>query len=509
MKHKLLCFLLSFIMLFSIAVPSFAELQEKDVADMTEEEYQQLIEENAEKMGVSVEEYKELLQNTMFKYYKTYIKEIADNYKFGISLEELYELTIKELVGVDKGKLESAISSVFEGLDVNSQYFDQNSYSNFTQKIDENLHGVGVIVTNLDGKIIITGFPVDNAPAEAAGICPGDELVSVDGKDVKGMDVNEIAPYIRGELGTQVTLGILRDGQPLSFTLTRIEMKQNPVTYRYLDNGILYLQLSAFNKGAAAEVEKVMKEADSKGIVNVILDLRNNSGGFGSEAYDIASLFLPKGLLIATMEYKDETRNEVFHSTAKFKKKKYNTVLLVNEYSASASELLAAAFQDHEMGVLIGTNTYGKGTGQQIYYLNAFDSGYKLTVCQYRTPDGTLLPATGLQPDRKVENPMVYINKNSDVPQMTMERKLYVGDRGEDVKACQIRLSMLGYEPGNQTGYFDQKTADAVSRFQNDQKLYPCGDLDNATQGKLYTASIPLQVVRDDQMKAAIDYFSE
>lgn len=509
MKRKFLAFLLTLTMLFSVAVSSFAEEPEKDVADMTEEEYQQLIEENAQNMGVSVEEYKELLQNTMFKYYKSYIQEIADNYKFGISIEDLYELTIKELIGVDKRKLETAIESVFEGLDENSQYFDKGSYSNFTQTIDENLHGVGIIVTNLDGKIIITGFPVDNAPAETAGIRPGDELVSVDGRDVTGMDVNEIAPYIRGELGTTVTLGILRDGERLSFTLIRIEMKQNPVTYQYLDNGILYLQLSAFNKGAAAEVEKVMKQADARGIKNVILDLRNNAGGFGSEAYDIASLFLPKGLVIASMEYKDEARNEVFKSTADFKQKKYNTVILVNEYSASASELLAAAFQDHEMGVLIGTNTYGKGTGQQIYSLNAFDSGYKLTVCQYRTPDGTLLPATGLQPDRKVENPMVYINKNSDVPQMTMERKLYTGDRGEDVKACQIRLSMLGYEPGNQTGYFDQKTADAVSRFQSEQGLYPCGDLDNATQGKLYTASIPLQVVQDDQRKAAIAYFSE
>ena len=161
------------------------------------------------------------------------------------------------------------------------------------------------------------------------------------------------------------------------------------------------------------------------------------------------------------------------------------------------------------MGVLIGTQTYGKGTGQQIYPLNAFNGGYKLTVCQYRTPDGTLLPATGLVPDIKVENPMVSINKSKDYPQITMERKLYEGDEGEDVKACQIRLAMLGYHPGNQEGQFDQKTAEAVAAFQNDQGLYPCGDLDLATMGALYVKSVSLEVEQDDQLATAIDYFSE
>ncbi len=503
MKKRVWSIFLCFILVFSLSFSALA------MDEMTDEEYQKQIVENASNMGISVEEYTELLQNTMFKYYKSYMKDIVDNYKFGITLEELYELTIKGLIGVDRGQLELAFSSVFEGLDVNSQYFDKNTYAGFTQNLDDHMYGVGIVVTNLEDRIVVTDFPIDNSPAELAGVSVGDELISVDGQYIKGMNVNEVAPLIRGTLGTTVTLEFLRGEETYSVTLIRAEIKQNAVFYEYLDGNILYLELSTFNQGCADEVKKVLDEAEAKNVKKVILDLRNNSGGLASEAFAIASLFLPKNMTIATMEYKDEAKNQVYKSTAKFKEKKYETVVLVNEYSASASELLAAAFQDNNMGVLIGTNTYGKGSGQQIYALTAFNSGYKLTVCQYRTPDGTLLPATGLLPDIKVENPLVYVNKNKDIPQMTMERKLYLGDSGEDVKACQIRLSMLGYLAGNQEGNFDQLTAAAVSAFQRDNGLYPCGDLDNSTQGKLYVASASLQAIQDDQFRAAVDYFSE
>ena len=522
MKRRILSFLLCLMLLLCFGVPVLAEdtalqseedLQQsetEDTAQLTdEEEFQRQLEENAANMGISVEEYTELLQNTMFRYYKAYMEDIVDEYKFGITLEELYELTIRELVGVDNAKLEQAFAAVFEGLDPNSQYFDAQTYASFTQKLDDSLVGVGIIVSNLEEKIVITGFPIENSPAELAGVRAGDELVSVDGRDVRGMNVNEISPFIRGELGTQVKLGLTRNGEEYSVTLTRVEIKQNNVTYQFLDGNILYLKLSSFNDGCAEEVKKVLQEADKRRTEKIIFDLRNNTGGYGSEAYEIASLFLPNGTLIATIEFNDETKNEVHVSTASFKLPKYETVLLVNELSASASELLAAAFADNDMGVLIGTQTYGKGTGQQIYPLNAFNGGYKLTVCQYRTPDGTLLPATGLVPDIKVEIPMVSIHKSKDYPQITMERKLYEGDEGEDVKACQIRLAMLGYHPGNQEGQFDQKTAEAVAAFQNDQGLYPCGDLDLATMGALYVKSVSLEVEQDDQLATAIDYFSE
>ncbi len=503
MKKRVFSLLLCIVLVFSFSVSAFAK---EEVSDA---EYQKQIEQNAENMGISVEEYTRLLQDTMFKYYKSYMADISENYKFGISMEELYELTIKGLIGVDRGRLELAFASVFEGLDVNSQYFDRNAYASFTQNLDDSMYGVGIVVTNLEDRIVVTDFPIENSPAELAGVCVGDELISVDGRNVKGMNVNEIAPFIRGALGTTVVLEFLRGEETYSVTLIRVEIKQNAVSYEFLDGNILHLELSTFNQGCAEEVKKVLEEADSKNVKKVILDLRNNSGGLGSEAFAIASLFLPKNMTIATMEYKNESRNTVYKSTAKFKEKKYETVVLINEYSASASELLAAAFQDNEMGVLIGTNSYGKGTGQQVYSVGTFDSGYKLTVCQYRTPDGTLLPAVGLLPDIKVENPLVYVNKNKDIPQMTMERKLYLGDSGEDVKACQIRLAMLGYWLGNQNGEFDLRMADAVSKFQEDNGLFPCGDLDKSTQAKLYVTSAPLQAVQDDQLRAAIHYFSE
>ena len=138
------------------ALQSEEDLQQsetEDTAQLTdEEEFQRQLEENAANMGISVEEYTELLQNTMFRYYKAYMEDIVDEYKFGITLEELYELTIRELVGVDNAKLEQAFAAVFEGLDPNSQYFDAQTYASFTQKLDDSLVGVGIIVSNLEEK---------------------------------------------------------------------------------------------------------------------------------------------------------------------------------------------------------------------------------------------------------------------------------------------------------------------------------------------------------------------
>lgn len=509
MKKRLLSLFLCFCILFSVSVTVAADESPISVADMTDEEYQQLIEDNANAMGISVEEYTELLQNTMFKYFKTYVADIVTQYKYDITLEELYELVIKELIGIDQGKMEQAFSAVFDGLDANSQYFDRESYAQFTNNLQESIYGVGITITNLDGKIVINGFPIDHSPAETAGICAGDELIAVDGQDVRGMEVNQLSSYIGGELGTEVTLTVLRNGEERSFTLKRIEIRQNPVSYRYLNGNILYIKFSVFNQGVAEEVEKILKEADSKKITNVILDLRNNTGGLGSEAFAIASMFLPKDMMIATLEYKDASKNETYRSTASFKKKKYNTALLVNGMSASASELLAAAFQDNEMGILVGEKTYGKGTGQKIFPLTALGSGYKLTVCEYRTPDGTLLPASGLQPDITVSNSVVSVNKNRDILPMTMEREMSEGAEGDDVKACQIRLAMLGYYSGNSTGIFDALTKTAVCAFQTDNGLQVNGELNKETQGTLYVKSAPLKATQDDQLYAAVSYFSE
>ncbi len=504
-RNWMIAFLLCFCLALSGNVFAAA-----DDWPQTEAELEQQIEENAANMGISVEEYKELLQNTMFRYYSSYMKSIIQDYKFeDVTLADLYEQALRALIGYDRDKLELAFSSAFQALDPNSQYFPAESFSSFTQRLDENLTGVGITVSSIDGAIRVVGFPIENSPAKVAGICVGDELIAVDGNSVEGKTATEISPLIRGEEGTQVELTLTRDGEPYTVTLTRTKIKQNNVTYSFLEGNVLYLRLSSFNDGCAVEVKKALEEADQKGIKKVIFDLRNNTGGYGSEAFEIAAMFLPKGTLITTLEYKDETKNEAHYSTASFARQKYDTALLVNEYSASASELLAAAFQDNKMGVLIGTNTYGKGTGQKIYSLNAFNSGYKLTVCQYRTPDGSLLPATGLEPNILVENQEISINKSKDYPQITMERKLYEGDRGEDVRACQIRLAMLGYHPGNQTGVFDSKTAEAVCSFQADQGLYPCGDLDKATQSNLYVRSATLQVTQDDQLAAAVSYFSE
>ena len=193
--------------------------------------------------------------------------------------------------------------------------------------------------------------------------------------------------------------------------------------------------------------------------------------------------------------------------TADFKTKKYETVVLVNEGSASCSEMVAGALQDHELGYLIGNYTYGKSTGQSVYPLDALGGYLKLTVSQYCTPSGNPIPDDGIIPDRYVENQKIPLNKSGIVKKMTFERKPSIGDFGDDVVACKERLNILGYYVGDtQKPEFDILLENVVKKFQSDNGLYSYGVLDNATMLKLYNITNELEYIEDTQLEAANEY---
>ena len=489
MKKRLLALVLVFVMAFS-ALPVWAEDTAKadPYADLTEAE-------------------RERLNDLMYKYYQSVMKLILDAYNNGeITEAELYGAFIKELIGTDPDKVEAGIKAATTLLDANSFYLSQEEYEQYYQHLAADYCGIGVIVTSMNGPITVTGYSADKTPAKTAGILPGDIIVAVDGMDVSGRTSSETGTLIKGEKGTTVRIGVLRDGKRLDFDVIRNDIEQNPVSYK-IEPDYMYIKLTVFSDGSAKKVEDALKLADARGIKKIVLDLRDNGGGIGTEAFAIASLFIPKDGLITTIEYKNQNFNEVHKSTAKFKNKKYTTAVLINEGSASCSEMVAGALQDHGLGYLIGKNTYGKSTGQQIYPIDALDGYLKLTVSKYCTPSGFPIPDDGIIPDKYVVNKTIPINKSEKFTKMTFERKPKLGDSGSDIVACKQRLEILGYYVGDTSNPdFDSLLEAVVKKFQEDSGFYSYGVLDNATMLKLYEVTNGYEVEEDTQMEAAIEY---
>lgn len=489
MKKRILALLLAFVMTFT-ALPVWAEdaADTDPYADLTEEE-------------------KEILNDLMYKYYQSVVKLILNAYNNGeITEAELYGAFIKEVIGTDPDMVEAAVRAATTLLDSNSFYLSQEEYEQYYQHLAADYCGIGVIVTSMNGPVTVTGYSAEKTPAKTAGILPGDVIVSVDGTDVTDKTATEIGTLIKGEKGTSVRLGILRTGERLDIDVIRNDIEQNPVSYK-IEPDYMYIKLTVFSEGSAKKVEEALKIADARGIKKIILDLRDNGGGIGTEAFALASLFIPKDGLITTIKYNDSELDEVHKSTSKFKKGKYITAVLVNENSASCSEMVAGALQDHGLGYIIGKNTYGKSTGQQIYPIDALQGYLKLTISRYYTPSGYSIPDDGIIPDKYVVNKTVPLSKSGKFIPMSFERKPVLGDSGEDIIACKQRLNILGYYVGDtQNPDFDQLLKSVVCKFQEDMGLYSYGVLDNATMLCLYNETNGFEVEEDTQMEQAIEY---
>ena len=489
MKKRILAFLLAFVMAFSVFPVWAEEAAEADpYANLTEEE-------------------REYLNDLMYKYYQSVMKLIINAYNNGeITEAELYGAFIKELIGTDPDMVEAGIRAATTLLDSNSYYLNQEEYEQYYQHLAADYCGIGVIVTSMNGPITVTGYSAEKTPAKTAGMLPGDVIVSVDGVDVSGMTATETGTLIKGEKGTSVRIGILRNGERLDIDVIRNDIEQNPVSYK-VESDYMYIKLTVFSEGSSKKVGEALKIADARGIKKIILDLRDNGGGLGTEAFALASLFIPKDEIITTIKYNDSELDEVHKSTATFRKKKYTTAVLVNENSASCSEMVAGALQDHGLGYLIGKNTYGKSTGQQFYPIDALGGYLKLTISRYCTPSGNSIPDDGITPDKYVVNKKVSLNKSGKFKKMTFERKPVLGDSGEDISACKERFNLLGYYVGDTDNpEFDKLLEEVVKKFQSDSGLYSYGVLDNATMYKLYEVTNGFEVEEDTQMEAAIEY---
>jgi carboxyl-terminal processing protease len=319
-------------------------------------------------------------------------------------LERLKQSYVEE---VDSEKLiYGAIEGMLQTLDPHSNFLPPDVYKELQVETKGSFGGLGIEITIRDGLLTIVS-PIEDTPAFRAGLQAGDKILQIDGKPTKDMSLFEAVKKMRGEKGTEITLTILRDGvpEPKDYKLTRDVIKLQSVKYKLMDQYYGYIRITQFQENTDRELTKALKslikESDGK-LRGLILDLRNNPGGLLDQAIQVADMFIDSGKIVYTDGRVPSAKMEFFaHPQAE--KYPYSMIVLVNGGSASASEIVAGALQDHHRALILGTQTFGKGSVQTIIPLDD-GSGLKLTTAHYFTPSGRVIQAEGIKPDIEVPN---------------------------------------------------------------------------------------------------------
>ncbi|MDR5659365.1 S41 family peptidase [Serpentinicella sp. ANB-PHB4] len=298
--------------------------------------------------------------------------------------------------------IEGAISGMFDGIgDPYTVYMDQEAYEEMWTRTQGTYGGIGVIVTTGDDGMVTVVSPIEDTPGERAGITTGDKITAVDGQPISGERLDNAVDMMTGEPGTDVALSIFREpNNSFDVVITREEIRLQTVRSEILDGQVGYIRITMFDEKTAQDFKNQLSELESQDIQGLVLDLRNNPGGLLSQCIEIADLILGEQVIVYTEDRQGRRKEE--HSGKKHFDKPL--AILVNEGSASASEILAGAVRDTDRGTIIGTTTYGKGLVQEVKPLGD-GSGFKYTVSEYFTPNGENIHGTGIEPDIVLELP--------------------------------------------------------------------------------------------------------
>ena len=433
------------------------------------------------------------------EFYDNLLNYIMKYYKYDITREEMLTAAVTAILKEHPELLEEFGKGTFDALDENSMYYNEEEFETRLEDVSGVYVGIGINV-HYDEEYVILGEPLEGAPAEGSGLKVGDKVIYVDGINVKGYGLDKVTELIKGKPGTSVNITVLRNDIEYTYTIQRAEIKINPVSYKLIDEkNIGYVKISSFNSNTAEAFAQVMDTFNAKGIKTVVLDLRNNLGGYLSAAISVASYFIPDGKLIATEEYKNEKNNKYHY--AKDTPYKFKGVVLINEYSASASELVSGAIKDYKSGYIVGQTSYGKGTVQT--YVPLKSNHYMwMTIAEYYTPSHNLIHKVGIEPDYFVFNKYEDFDMSTVTP-YEITRVLKIGDTGADVACVKERLLALGFKL-EVNEIYDRQTADAVTQVQKSTNLFPYGVADITTQIKINDVLRETQVEVDKQLEKAI-----
>ena len=341
-----------------------------------------------------------LVQNGMAK---TEAKEKpANTYEllnlFGEVMERTKATYVEEVS--DQKLIEAAINGMLTSLDPHSSYLDAKDFKYMNEQTSGKFGGLGIEITMEQGVVKIVS-PIDDTPAYRAGLKPGDYITNIDGETIIGMTLNEAVDKMRGKPGTKVKLTIRRvNEKPFDVTLKREEIKTQSVKSELKDENVLYVRLGSFSEDVDKDIEKAynkaMKETKNE-LKGLVLDVRNNPGGLLDQAVAVSSLFLDKGEIVSTRARNEE---DTLRYSAKGKDitNGLPIVVLINNGSASASEIVAGALQDHKRAVVLGEKSFGKGSVQTVVPLGDYGA-MRVTTARYYTPSGRSIQATGIEPD--------------------------------------------------------------------------------------------------------------
>jgi carboxyl-terminal processing protease len=416
-------------------------------------------------------------------------------------LSSVYKLLEQRYVeATDRDELtEGALDGMVQALeDPYSEYLNKDEIASFSEHINSTFTGIGAEVALQDGNVVVVS-PIKNSPAERAGVMSGDIILSVNGDSLQGLDLTKAVEKIRGPKGTQAKLKVQRKSaaQAMDIIVVRDDISLETVEGKLLEGKLGLIEIRQFAVNTGERFAEELKKLEGQGMKGLIIDVRNNPGGVVQAVQAIAETFVPEGGTIMHLEYRDGKREK---TTSKGEGKPYPVVVLINEGSASASEILGAAIQESAGGKLIGKTTFGKGLVQSTIPLND-GSGVKLTIAKWLTPDGDTIHESGIKPDIEIDP-----NRLFDVVAITKEKELVYDMAGDEVKNLQVMLEGLGLQPGRTDGYFSQETKTAVMAFQKAHDLPSNGIVGEATAAKMEEVVIQklLDPENDVQMHQAI-----
>ena len=333
----------------------------------------------------------------------------------------------------DTTLLKYAIKGMLSELDPHSAYLDASDFEDLQVNTSGEFGGLGIEVGMEDGYVKVIS-PIDDTPATKAGVEPGDLIIKLDGETVKGLSLNEAVNKMRGIKGSDLKVTIVREGadKPFDLTITRDTISVRSVRTRMLEDGYGYLRIAQFQvntgKDVAKELNKLTVEQTDKGqpLKGLVLDLRNNPGGVLQASVEVADAFLDDGLIVYT-EGRIENAELNYSASSGDDSGNLPLVVLINGGSASASEIVAGALQDHQRGIIMGTRSFGKGSVQTVIPISD-DSAIKMTTALYFTPNGRSIQAQGIEPDVIVERAKITKLKNSAQRMTEADLKGHLGN---------------------------------------------------------------------------------
>ncbi|MDO9182944.1 MAG: S41 family peptidase [Bacteriovorax sp.] len=312
---------------------------------------------------------------------------------------------------VDTEKLiEGAMNGMMNALDPHSAFLDKEVFAKMQEETSGEFGGLGIEVTQKDGLLVII-TPIEDSPAFKAGIKPGDKIVEINHESMVGVSLEQAIDHLRGKTKSKIVLGIAREGSEgvKNFELTREIVYLKPVKYELLPDNFAYIRLTQFQKKSAeyiieailkmrAQIKESKEIKDKSGLKGIILDLRSNPGGLLDEAVDVSSIFLKDGIVVST-EGRDPKNKEIrYVKKSGHKELDIPVVVLINGSTASASEIVSGALQDSKRAIIMGSQSFGKGSVQSVAKIDE-QVGVKLTIAQYMTPSGRKIQAVGIKPD--------------------------------------------------------------------------------------------------------------